>query len=165
MKLIRLLSMWCLCGAVAILAQPAAMSSLQNLPEVGVRVRGLSPDGAKLGLTESELVATVRKALETAGVKIVPPPVLDREPDTPVVEISANLNQVSRTGFLFVLDLQLWEPAQPVRKLKTLVKIPVATWAAQDCGYTAKAEKVRDSLAAMAEQFATEWRPAQQVAP
>ncbi len=157
--------MWCLCGAVAIMAQPASMSSLQNLPSVGLRVRGLSPDGAKLGLTESGLTETVRKALENAGVGIVPPPMLERAPDIPVVEISANLNQVSRTGFLFVLDLQLWEPAQPVRPLQTLTKIPVATWVAQDCGYTAKAEKITGSLAALAEQFAAEWKPAQKATP
>ena len=143
------------------MAQVASMSALQNLPAVGVQVRGLSPEGAKFGLTETALIATVRGVLEPAGVRVLPPPLIERAPDTPTVEISANLSSVSKTGYLFILDLQLWEPAKPVRKIQTLVTIPVITWAQQTGGYAAKLETVHAALAKLAERFAAEWSTAQ----
>ena len=161
MKFLRLTLLWWLCGAVALTAQVASMSALQNLPSVGVKVRGLSADGAKFGLTETELITTVRGVLEQAGVRVLPPPVLERAPETPTVEISANLSQITKTGYFFILDLQLWEPAKPVRKLQTLVTIPVVSWAQQTGGYTAKPETVQAALAKLAESFAAEWSEAQ----
>ena len=161
MKLFRLLSLWCLCGVVALNAQVASMSVLQNLPAVGVKVRGLSPDGAKFGLTETALIAAVREVIEPAGVRVLAQPVLDRTPDAPTVEISANLTQISKTGYFFILDLQLWEPAKPGRRLQTLVTVPVVTWAQQTGGYTTKPETVYAAVAKLAERFSDEWREAQ----
>lgn len=164
MKLLRLTLLLWLCGAAALTAQVASMSALQNLPAVGVKVRGLSADGAKFGLTETGLIEAVRGVLEPAGVRVLPPPVLDRTPEAPAVEISANLTQISKTGYFFILDLQLWEPAKPVRKLQTLVTIPVATWAQQTGGYTTKPETVYAALAKLADRLAGEWCEAQGVA-
>lgn len=161
MKFLRLTLLWWLCGAVALSAQVASMSALQNLPAVGVKVRDLSVDGAKFGLTETALLATVRGVLEPAGVRVVPPPMLERAPDTPTLEISANLSKTTKTGYFFILDLQLWEPGKPVRKLETLATIPVVTWAQQKGGFTAKPEAVNAALAKLAEAFVAEWRTAQ----
>ncbi len=136
------------------------MSALQNLPAIGVKVRGLSADGAKLGLTDTELISTVRGVLEAAGVRVLAPPVLERMPEAPTLEISANLSQISKTGYFFILDLQLWEPVKPVRKLQTLVTLPAITWAQQTGGYTAKPEVVQAALAKLAERFAGEWSEA-----
>jgi hypothetical protein len=94
-------------------------------------------------------------------VRVLPPPVLERAPETPTVEISVNLSQISKTGYCFILDLQLWEPAKPVRKLQTLVTIPVITWAQQKGGYTAKPETVYGALTSLAEAFVAEWSAAQ----
>ena len=159
--LLRLSLFWCLCGAAVLPAQVASMSALQNLPAIGVKVRGLSPDGAKFGLTETALIATVREVLEPAGVRVLPPLLLERTPEAPALEISANLSQITKTGYFFILDLQLWELAKPVRKLQTLVTIPVATWAQQAGGYTAKPEAVQAALAALAGRFVDEWSEAQ----
>lgn len=163
MKLLRLVLLWWLCGAGALSAQVASMSALQNLPAVGVKLRGLSADGAKFGLTETALITTVREVLEPAGVRVLAGPVLERTPEAPTVEISANLSQISKAGYFFILDLQLWEPAKPVRKLQTLVMIPAVTWAQQTGGYTAKPETVYAALAKLAERFAGEWTEARGV--
>ena len=161
MKLLRLALLWWWCGAALLPAQVASMSALQNLPAVGVRIRGRSPESGKFGLTETALIATVRGVLEPAGVRVLPPPVWERTPETPTVEISANLSQISKTGYCFILDLQLWEPAKPVRKLQTLVTIPVVTWAQQKGGYTSKPETVHAALTSLAEAFVAEWSAAQ----
>lgn len=163
MKVLRLVLFWWLCSAAALSAQVASMSALQNLPAVGVRLRGLSADGAKFGLTETELITTVRGILEPAGVRVLAGPVLERTPEAATVEISANLSQISKAGYFFILDLQLWEPAKPVRKLQTLVTIPVVTWTQQTGGYTTKPEAVYAALAKLAERFAGEWDEARGV--
>lgn len=163
MKLLRLVLLLWLCGGVALFAQVASMSALQNLPAVGVKLRGLSADGAKFGLTETELITTVRGVLEPAGVRVLAGPVLERTPEAPTVEISANLSQISKAGYFFILDLQLWEPAKPVRKLRTLGTIPVVTWTQQTGGYTTKPETVYAALAKLAERFAGEWTEARGV--
>lgn len=160
----KLLLTLCLawCGAVLCAqAQDADLSVLQNLPTVGIAVHGLSPDGAKLGLKESALIATVREAIEPAGVQVLLPPLLDRRPEVPVLEISANVTQTGRTGYFFILDLQLREPLKPTRAHRTLVTIPAVTWAQQTGGATAKAEALQAALARLAQRFADEWQQAQ----
>jgi hypothetical protein len=142
-------------------AQDADLSVLQNLPELGVTVHGLSPDGAKMGLTESALVGTVRAVLEPAGVKVIPPPVLERKPQAPVLEITANVSLTGKTSYFYILDLQLREQLKPVRAHRTLVTVPAVTWAEQTGGVTAKAENVQAALARLAQRFAEEWEQAQ----
>lgn len=142
------------------LAQSGDMSVLQNLPALGVVVRGLSSDGAKLGLTESDLIAAVRGPIEAAGVKIIPPPMLERTPDAPLLEISANVSQNGRATFFYILDLQLRESVKPLRANRTLVTVPAVTWAEQKGGATAKAESVCAALAQLAERFAEQWKEA-----
>ena len=161
MKLLQAILWWCLCGVLTAAAQSGEMSTLQNLPEVGVVVRGLSPDGAKLGLSESALIATVRAAIEPAGVKVIPAPMLERRPDAAVLEISANVSLNGKTSYFFILDLQLRETVKPVRKLQTLVTLPAVTWAKQTGGVTAKAETVQAALGRLALGFAEEWEQAQ----
>ena len=163
MIFLRLALFWWFCGTAVLTAQVASMSALQNLPAVGVKLRGLSADGAKFGLTETELITTVRGVLEPAGVRVLAGPVLERTPEAATVEVSANLSQISKSGYFFILDLQLWEPAKPVRKLRTLVTIPVVTWAQQTGGYTTKPETVYAALAKLAERFAGEWTEARGV--
>ncbi|HLP09080.1 MAG TPA: hypothetical protein VK178_13015 [Opitutaceae bacterium] len=161
-----LLALICSLFAVCFIrAQDAEMSALQNLPEVGVLVRGLSPDGAKLGLTESALIAGVRAVLEPAGVKIIPPPMLERLPQAPVLEITANVSLTGKTSYFFILDLQLREQLKPARAHRTLVTIPAVTWAQQMAGVTAKAENVQAALARLTQRFAEEWEQAQAAAP
>lgn len=164
MKPLRPILLWCLCGALGLAAQSADMSVLQNLPAVGVVVRGLSPDGAKLGLTESSLIATVRAAIEPAGLKVIPPPMLERTPNAAVLEVSANVSLAGKSGYFYILDLQLREPAKPLRELRTLVTLPAVTWAEQTGGCTAKAENAQAALARLAQRFAEEWAQAQGVA-
>jgi hypothetical protein len=161
MRLLCPFLLWCLCGAIAAVAQDAELSVLQNLPAVGVTVRGLSPDGAKLGLTESALVATVRAMIEPVGVKVIPPPQLERTPSAAVLEITANVSLSGKTSYFFILDLQLREPLKPARAHRTLVTVPAVTWAEQTGGVTAKAETVQAALARLALRFAEEWEQAQ----
>ncbi len=160
MTILRLPLLWALLGVVTLLAQPAELSVLQGLGEVGVVVRGLSPDGAKLGLTETALVATVRGVLEPAGVRIIPPPMLERNPQSPVLEISANVSLSGRTSYFFILDLQLRETVKPPRAHRTLKTIPAVTWAEQTAGVTAKPESVQAALGRLAQRFADEWERA-----
>lgn len=160
MRILRPVLLWCLCAVLGASAQDADLSVLQNLPAVGVAVRGLSSDGAKLGLTETTLIATAREAIEPAGVKVIPPPVLERTPSAPVLEITANVSQTGRTSFFFILDLQLREPLKPARPHRTLVTVPAVTWAEQTGGVTAKAETVQAALARLAQRFAEEWEQA-----
>ncbi|MFT3831601.1 MAG: hypothetical protein QM691_18040 [Opitutaceae bacterium] len=155
----------CLFAAGLVRAQDADMSVLQSLPEVGVVVRGLSPDGAKLGLTESALIAGVRAVIEPAGVRIIPPPMLERTPQAPVLEITANVSLTGKTSYFFILDLQLREQLKPARAHRTLMAIPAVTWAQQTAGVTAKAENVQTALARLAQRFAEEWEQAQAAAP
>ena len=160
MKTLRPLLLWCLCGALSLAAQSAELSVLQNLPAVGVAVRGLSPDGAKLGLTESGLVAVVRAVVEEAGVEVIPPPVLERTPGASVLEISANVSLAGRSSYFYILDLQLREAVKPLRPHRTLATLPAVTWAEQTGGVTAKAENVQAALDRLARRFAEEWEQA-----
>lgn len=161
MRIMRPFLLWCLCGVLFAAAQDADLSVLQNLPAVGVSVRGLSSDGAKLGLTETALISTVREAIEPAGVKVIPPPVLERTPSAPVLEITANVSQSGKTSYFFILDLQLREPLKPARPHRTLVTVPAVTWSEQTGGVTAKAANVQAALARLAQRFAEEWEQAQ----
>lgn len=161
MRFVRLILLWCLCGGLVCGAQDADLSVLQNLPAVGVAVRGLSSDGAKLGLTETALIATVREAIEPVGVKVIPPPMLERTPSAPVLEITANVSLAGKTSYFFIVDLQLREPVKPMRSHRTLVTVPAVTWAEQTGGVTAKAESVKAALARLAQRFAEEWEQAQ----
>jgi len=161
MRFLRPIFLWCLCGVLAAAAQDAELSVLQNLPALGVTVRGLSSDGAKLGLTETALVATVRAVVEPVGVKVLPPPVLERTPTAAVLEITANVSQTGKTSYFFILDLQLREPLKPARPHRTLVTVPAVTWAEQTGGVTAKPESVQAALARLAQRFAEEWEQAQ----
>jgi hypothetical protein len=160
MRYFRPILLWCLCAVLVAAAQDADLSVLQNLPAVGVAVRGLSSDGAKLGLTETALIATVREAIEPVGVKVIPPHArayalgscagdhCQREP-------------CRQTSYFFIVDLQLREPLKPVRPHRTLVTVPAVTWAEQTGGVTAKAENVQAALARLAQRFAEEWEQAQ----
>ncbi len=161
MKLLRSFLLCLLCCTLRLTAETVEMSALENLPTVGVTVRGLSSDGAKLGLTESALIATVRGVIEPAGLKVLPPPVLERTPTAAVLEISANVSLNGKTSYFYILDLQLREPVKPLRKLQTLVTVPAVTWSEQTGGVTARAEKVQEALARLAQQFADEWSQAQ----
>ncbi len=147
-------------NALSLAAQSADMSVLQNLPAVGIAVRGLSPDGAKLGLTESGLIAVVRAVVEEVGVQVIPPPVLERTPGAPVLEISANVSLAGRTSYFYILDVQLREAVKPLRKHETLATLPAVTWAEQTGGVTAKAETVEAALGRLARRFAEEWKQA-----
>ena len=160
MKTLRPILLWCLCGALSLAAQSADMSVLRNLPAVGIAVRGLSPDGAKLGLTESGLVAVVRAAVEEVGVEVIPPPVLERTPGAPVLEISANVSLAGRASYFYILDVQLREAVKPLRKHEVLATLPAVTWAEQTGGVTAKAANVEAALGRLARQFAAEWEQA-----
>ncbi len=164
MKLLRLLTLLSLSAAVFGRAQDADLSVLQNLPAIGVVVHGLSPDGAKLGLTESGLVAGVRAVVEPAGVEVLPPPVLERTPQAPVLEITANVSLAGRASYFFILDLQLREQLKPGRPHRTLMTIPAVTWAQQTAGVTGKADNVRTALARLAQRFVDEWSQAQAAA-
>ena len=161
MRYMRPMLLWFLWGLAGVAAQDADLSVLQNLPALGVAVRGLSSDGAKLGLTETALIAAVREAIEPAGVKVIPPPVIERTPSAPVLEITANVTQSGKTSYFFILDLQLREPLKPVRTHRTLVTVPAVTWSEQTGGVTAKAEIVQAALARLAQRFAEEWEAAQ----
>ncbi len=160
MRLLPIVLFSLLWSGASLVAQSGEMSVLQNLPAVGVVVRGLSSDGAKLGLTESELIAAVREPLEAAGVRIIPPPMLERTPEAPLLEISANVSQSGRTSYFYILDLQLREPVKPPRVNRTLVTVPAVTWAQQKGGVTANPENVGAALAQLAQRFADEWTEA-----
>lgn len=159
-QLLRLLVLVCGLAASAAGAADAAMSVLQNLPAVGVVVRGLSPDGAKLGLTESALITTVRAVVEPAGLRVLPPPLLERTPDAPILEISANVSLTGRTSYFYILDLQLRESVKPLRSHQLLVTVPAVTWAEQKAGVTARPENVQKALADLAQRFTEEWQQA-----
>ncbi len=158
MKSLRPFLLWFLCAALPLAAQ---MSTLQNLPAVGVSVRGYAPDAAMLGLTETTMINAVRAVIEPAGVKVLPPPIVERTPEAAVLEISANVSLYGKSGFFFILDLQLREGVKTVRKLQTLTTIPAVTWAEQEAGFTAKPEKAEAALAKLAQKFADEWAKAQ----
>lgn len=160
MKILRLLFLCLLSLPCWLTAQSGEMSVLQNLPAVGVVVHGLSPDGLQLGLTESALIKTVREVIEPAGVKVIPPPLLERTPEAPVLEITANVSLSGRTSYFFILDLQLRESLKPARAHRVLRTIPAVTWAEQKAGVTARADKVEAALGRLAQTFAEEWEQA-----
>lgn len=133
------------------------MSTLQSLPVLTVTVRGVSPDGEALGLTEAKLIEIVRGPLEAAGVKVIAPELNEKTPGRPSLEIAANVNKVGAKSCLYVLQLQLREDTKLVRKTRNLAEIPALTWEAQKIGYTARGEQVAADLAKLAEKFAEEW--------
>jgi len=142
---------------------PAAgmtMSTLQNLPALGVKVRGLSPDGMILGLSEAELVQTVAATLQKVGVKVVQGPALDQLPGGPTLEITANITRIGVRSHLFIVRLELRENVKFVRQTQNLVTVPAITWDREADGYTAKIEVIRAKLTELAEKFAAEWSEA-----
>ena len=136
------------------------MSTLQNLPAVGVKVRGLSPDGMTLGLSEAELVQTVSAALQKVGVRVARGPEVDQLPGGPPLEVTANITPFGVRSHLFIVRLELRENVKFVRKTQNLVTVPAITWDAETDGSTTKIEVIRAKLAELAERFAAEWSEA-----
>jgi hypothetical protein len=134
------------------------MSSLQNLPAIGVQVKGLPAAADAFALVEDDIIDFVRQILDRSGVPIVDQVGLDQEPGEPVLEVTLNLVKVRGPSHLYTIDLELRESVVPVRELSSLVDIPAVTWKRQTAGIANRGSTVLDSLAIVVEDFGSEYR-------
>jgi len=135
-----------------------SMSSLQNLPAIGVQVKGLPAAADAFALVEDDIIDFVRQILDRSGVPIVDQVGLDQEPGEPVLEVTLNLVKVRGPSHLYTIDLELRESVVPVRELSSLVDIPAVTWKRQTAGIANRGSTVLDSLAIVVEDFGSEYR-------
>ena len=134
------------------------MSSLQNLPAIGVQVKGLPAAADAFALVEDDIIDFVRQILDRTGVPVVDQDGLDQEPGEPVLEVTLNLVKVRGPSHLYTIDLELRESVVPVRELSSLVDIPAVTWKRQTAGIANRGSTVLDSLAIVVEDFGSEYR-------
>jgi len=135
-----------------------SMSSLHNLPAIGVQVKGLPAAADAFALVEDDIIDFVRQILDRSGVPIVDQVGLDQEPGEPVLEVTLNLVKVRGPSHLYTIDLELRESVVPVRELSSLVDIPAVTWKRQTAGIANRGSTVLDSLAIVVEDFGSEYR-------
>jgi hypothetical protein len=135
-------------------AQGISLSVLQDLPAVRVEVRGISPDGVRLGVEADELRTAVSDILAVGGVKM-------DDPAAPAsLEITVNVARLSTGGSIFTLKLALREEVELVRKTANLVTVPAVTWERESLGFTSQPDRVITSARNLADRFVQEWRPA-----
>lgn len=137
-----------------------SMSTLQNLPGVAVRVRAITPDGKTFGLTKDALIKVVSDAVSTAGVTVVPQEEMIDAADVPVLEITAIVNKLTGSGYIYSLRLALREIVEPKRKIGDLVELGAITWERETQGFTSNQDRILASTATLADRFVTEWKGA-----
>lgn len=135
-----------------------SMSTLQDLPAVAVRVRAITPDGVKFGLTDDDLIQVVGDGLKIAGVKVVPPGEEVDVAEVPTIEITAIVNKLGETGHIYGLRLALREVVELKRKAGNLVEIGAITWERETQGYTSAKDRIISSAATLTDRFVMEWK-------
>jgi len=136
------------------------MSTLQDLPVVGVSVRAITPDGERFGVTPGVLTQLVTDTLKAGGVKVVSEEEASGGANVPVLEITAIVNRLSGNGHIYTLRLSLRELVELRRKTKNLVELGAITWEKETQGYTSNSDRLMSSALTLAERFVTEWREA-----
>ena len=134
------------------------MSSLQDLPAIGVQVKGLPAAADAFALVEDDIIDFIRQILDRNGVPVVDQDGFGREPGEPVLELTLNLVKVRGPSHLYTIDVELRELVVPVRELSSLVEIPAVTWKRQTAGIANRGSTVLDSLATVVEDFGSEYR-------
>lgn len=137
-----------------VLAQGLSLSVLQDLPAVRVEVRGISPDGVRLGVEADELAQAVGDILAVGGVRV------DDAAAPATLEIVANVARLSTGGSIYTLKLALREEVELVRKTTSLVTVPAVTWEREALGFTSQPDRVINAARNLADRFVHEWRPA-----
>jgi hypothetical protein len=135
-----------------------SMSSIQNLPAIGVQVGGLPAAADAFALVEDDIIDFIRQILDRNGVPVVDQDGLGREPGEPVLEVTLNLVKVRGPSHLYTIDVELRELVVPVRELSSLVEIPAVTWKRQTAGIANRGSTVLESLATVVEDFGSEYR-------
>lgn len=134
-----------------------SMSTLQDLPTVAIRVRAITPDGQKFGLTNEDLLQVVGDGLKIAGVKVLPPEEADVA-DVPTIEITAIVNKLGEAGHIYGLRLALREVVELKRKVGDLVEIGAITWERETQGFTSDKDRIISSAATLTDRFVIEWK-------
>jgi len=135
-----------------------SMSTLQDLPTVAIRVRAITPDGIKFGLTNEDLIQVVSDGLKIAGVKVVPPEEEANVAEVPTIEITAIVTKLGEAGHIYGLRLALREVVELKRKAGNLVEIGAITWERETQGYTSEKDRIISSAASLTDRFVIEWK-------
>ena len=136
-----------------------SMSSLQNLPGVGVNVKRLPPDALKLGVSEATLRAVLADGLTEAGVPLYDGDKLNTAPGAPILELSVLVKKVrGEDSFIFSARLSLQEMVSLERPTENLASIYAPTWEKHVLGVTDHAAYVRSAARQLLARFVKEYR-------
>ena len=136
-----------------------SMSSLQNLPGVGVNVKQLPPDALKLGVSKETLRAVLAGGLTEAGVPVFDADRLQTVPGAPILELSV-LVRKGRGGdsFIFSARLSLQEMVSLDRPTENLASIYAPTWEKHVLGVTDQEVFVRRAARQLLARFVREYK-------
>lgn len=134
-------------------------STLQNLPGVGVAVRGLTATAEQFGLAEADVRRKVEQALKKANAAVLTEEAMQSAPGSPVLEVTVHLSRFRDSSYLYTIQAALREVVQLERQTD-LVTVPAATWERVSHGIASSPVRVTLSLERLLDLFVEEYREA-----
>ena len=136
-----------------------SMSTLQNLPGVGVSVRRLNKDARKLGLSEEDLRDLLAVQLQLAHIKVYSEDELYELPGAPTLELFVLVQEMNDgSGFIFTTRLSLQERVNLERPTEALDSVFAPTWEKSVLGITNIKKYVDRSVRALSGRFVKEYK-------
>lgn len=149
----------CICWSSGLSA--ASYSTLQNLPGVGISVRGLAEEAERFGLTEDDVRRKVERVLQESGIAILAEEAALSAPGSPHLEVTVYLSRLrGNGGHLYTLQTALREVVALERPTEQLVTVPAATWERVSHGIASTPARLLISLERLLARFTDEHREA-----
>ena len=136
-----------------------SLSSLQDLPGVGVDVADLPSAAMEFGLRKGPLMDIMRRALQKAEVPIYSEEELSAAPGSPILELKVMIGKLSGTsGYLYSARLELQEKIALERPTEHLISIYAPTWERTILGVTNGTAHIYVAVEKLLEWFVDEYR-------
>lgn len=151
--------MWAVLAIQPVLLDAMSMSTLQNLPGVGVQVQQLNTDALDFGLSEDELRELLAETLNEAGVTVYSEEKLSTAPGSPTLELKILMRQVrGESSYIFSIELALQEMVSLERPTESLEAIYAPTWEKTVLGITNQKTYVKVGVRKLLERFIQEYK-------
>ena len=136
-----------------------SMSTLQNLPGVGVSVKQLSPDAERLGVSGDALELLMESRLKSGAITVFPNDRVSDIPGAPLLELTVLVRKVEgESSYLFTARLALQEMVVMERPTQHLASIYAATWEKTILGITHQKGYVDGAVGQLIARFIREFK-------
>jgi hypothetical protein len=150
---------FCLLPSLCAAASGFSLSTLQDLPGVGISVKRMQTDAERLGLSEEGLKFLMERRLNDGGVPVFADSKASDMPGAPMLEVGILVRKMEgESTYLFTVRLALQEMVVLDRPTQNLASFYAPTWEKAVLGITNKKGYVEAAVGQLIARFVREYK-------